>query len=116
AEDKGPEMLPVICDEVMKLKDGVDEQELARAKNQIKASLLMSRESSASIAEWIGRHLLTYGRYRPASEIVPMIDAITPVDIARIADKLTQSAPTLAALGPQKGLPDYEKVQERLAA
>ena len=60
-------MLPVLLDEVMKLQTGVDAQELARAKNQIKASLLMMRESSSGIAEWIGRHLLCYGRYKPGA-------------------------------------------------
>jgi predicted Zn-dependent peptidase len=118
AEDKGPEMLPVICDEIMKLERGVSEQELTRAKNQIKASLLMTRESSAGIAEWIGRHLLCYGRYKPASEIVALIDAVTADDIARIGRTLVQKRKglTLATLGPQKGLPKYEALQKRLAA
>ena len=116
AEDKGPEMLPVICDEIVKLRDGVNEEELKRAKNQIKASLLMSRESSASIAEWIGRHLLCYGRYKPAAELVPLIDSVTADDVARIAQKIGKSAPTLATLGPQKGLPDYDSIVKKLAA
>jgi predicted Zn-dependent peptidase len=117
AENKGPEMLPVICDEVMKLQDGVGEQELARAKNQIKASLLMVRESTQGMADWIGRQILTYGRHKPAAEIVKLIDAVTGDDIKRLGKKLAKESDsiTLAALGPQKGLPGYEKVRERLA-
>jgi len=115
-EDKGAEMLPVICDEIVKLQNGVSELELQRAKNQMKASLLMSRESSASIAEWIGRHLLCYNRYKPASEIAAMIDAVSTDDIARASTALISKPNlTLAALGPQKGLPGYEKVRERFA-
>jgi predicted Zn-dependent peptidase len=116
AENKGPEMLPVVCDEVLKLQDGVNEQELQRAKNQIKASLLMTRESSSGIAEWIGRHLLSHGRYKPASEIVALIDAISAADIARISKAITRSTPTLAILGPQKGLPKFDDVKKQLAA
>ncbi len=113
AEDKAAEMLPVICNEVIKLKDGIDEHELQRAKNQIKSSLLMSRESSASIAEWIGRHLLNYGRYKPAAEITKLIDAITADHIIRASGKLlSKNNITLTTLGPQKNIPEYEKVKK----
>jgi len=116
AENKGPEMLPVVCDEVMKLQLGADGQELKRAKNQIKASLLMTRESSSGIAEWIGRHVLCYGRYKPASEIVALIDAVNEDDILRVSKTLAANANrmTLTALGPQKGLPKYDAVVKRL--
>ena len=115
SEEKAPEMLMVVCDEVEKLQSGVTDHELQRAKNQIKASLLMSRESSSSIAEWIGRHLINYGRYKTASEIAAAIDAVSEEDIRRAsAQILAHGTPTLSALGPQKGLPDFAKVQERL--
>lgn len=118
AENKGPEMLPVLCDEVMKLSGGVGEHELQRAKNQIKASMLMTRENSSGIAEWIGRHILCHGRYKPAAEIVKLIDAVTAKDITRLGKTLSKQSHkvTLTTLGPQKGLPNYEKVQQRLAA
>jgi len=114
-ETKAPEMLPVICDEVMKLQKGVGENEITRAKNQIKASLFMSRESTSSIAEWIGRHLLNYKHYKPAAEIAALIDHVSVDDITRISASITGDTLTLAALGPQKGLPEYGKVQERFA-
>src|SRR5262249_41613799 len=116
SEDKGPEMLPVICDEVKKLAEGVEDQELVRAKNQIKAGMLMARESSAGSAEWIGRHLMCYGRYKPASELVAQVEAVMREDLARVVETLLsgKNRPTLAALGPQKGLPDYALVEKRL--
>jgi predicted Zn-dependent peptidase len=118
AEEKGPEMLPVVLEEVMKLQQGVSTHELARAKNQIKASLLMSRESSSAIAEWIGRHILTFGRYRPAAEIVKLVDAVTEYDIVRIGKTIAKNSSTLtlATLGPQKGLPDFKALQRQLAS
>jgi predicted Zn-dependent peptidase len=116
-ENKAAEMLPVICEEIVKLQHGVEDHEMQRAKNQIKASLFMSRESSASIAEWIGKHLLSFGRYKPASEIAASVDAVSAQDIARVSAALAKSpSPTLAALGPQKGLPEYDKVRELFAA
>ncbi len=117
-DDKAGEAIPAICGEIVKLQDGVSEPELLRAKNQIKSGLLMSRESSASIAEWIGRHLLCYGRYRSASEIVALVDAVTQKDMQRIAGKLLskRDSLTLTALGGVKDMPGYDTVQKKLAA
>lgn len=116
-EDKVAEAIPAICGEIVKLQGGVNEQELLRAKNQIKSGLLMSRESSASIAEWIGRHLLCYGRYRPANEIVALVDAVSQKDMQRIAGKLLakRDSLTLTALGGLKHMPAYADVQKKLA-
>lgn len=114
SEEKAPVMLPVMCDEVVKLQDGVSELELQRAKNQIKSSLLMSRESSPAIAEWIGRHLLYFGRYKPSSEVTALIDAITLEDMIRLSKTLTaQNNITFTALGPQSGLPEYVSINKR---
>ena len=43
--EKLGEILPVICDEVLKFGGDVSEGELARAKSQLKAGLLMGRRS-----------------------------------------------------------------------
>lgn len=111
-EGKAAEMLRVICDEVMKLQHNINDHELQRAKNQIKSNLLMSRESSSSIAEWIGRHLLFYGRYRPASEITVLIEQIGKEDIIRACNTLlTHDNITVTTLGPQGKLPDYEAIR-----
>src|SRR3546814_10392668 len=56
------ELVPVVCDELAKLTQSVSEEELDRARAQLRASLLMSRESSSSRAEQIAQHLLIYGR------------------------------------------------------
>jgi len=110
-EEKAPEMLKVVCDELQKIVNGIDASELLRAKNQIKASLLMSRESSSGVADWIGRHLICYGRYKPAREISSIIDAISEEDIIRISKQLLSDPKlTFTTLGPQKKLPDYSKI------
>lgn len=102
-EKESKELLPLITQEWNRLCDAISEEELMRAKNQQKASLLMARESSSSVAEWIGRHLLQFGEYRTASEIATRVDAITVADVMKLASELF-SAPrlTLAALGPTK--------------
>jgi len=116
SESKAPEMLSVACAEMAKLQKGVEDTELQRAKNQIKSGLFMSRESTSSIAEWIGRHLLSFGRYKPATEIAASVDAVTAEDIKHISESiLRRKNLTLTALGPQKGLPSYDKVHGMLS-
>ncbi|HEU5046333.1 MAG TPA: pitrilysin family protein [Rickettsiales bacterium] len=117
SEDKAADMIPVICAEALRLQQGISEHELQRAKNQIKSGLLMSRESSSAVAEWIGRHILCYGRYRTAAEITTLIDAITADDIMHAGQRLLAHRNiTVTTLGPQKKLPDYGAIQAYLAA
>ena len=80
---------------------GVSAAELLRAKNQLKAGVVMTRESSGAIAEWIARHLHVHGRYKTADEILEQIEAITPEDIRRVAARSFNTTPAIAALGPE---------------
>ena len=116
APEQAQELSLVLCDELAKLTQGVSEKELRRAKNQSKAELLMARESPQAVAGWIGRHLLAYGQYIPASVLTARIEAVTLDDIRRVAQTVLSGHPTIAALGDVKGVPDYGKIQERLSA
>lgn len=102
SSDKKDELISVLRDETSKLLQGVTDTELARAKNQQKAALLMRRESVTAVAEWIGRHLQDYNEYRTGKDIATRIDAVTKDDIASAASNIFAS-PTaaLATLGPK---------------
>jgi predicted Zn-dependent peptidase len=76
----------------------------------------MSLESTSSRAERLARHLQVYGRIIPIDEISRRIDAVSAVDIQRVAARLLTSAPTLTSLGPVGRLEDYEAVKARLAS
>lgn len=79
---------------------GVSAAELLRAKNQLKAGIVMTRESPGAIAEWIARHLHVHGRYKAAEEILIQIEAITADDLVRVAAQTFHQLPAIAALGP----------------
>ncbi len=99
------ELMPALADVLNHASEGISEQELLRAKNQLKASIVMARESIGSVAEWIGRHLLLHGRVKPASEILQQIDAITLADIKRMAHATVGSSRlSLTTLGPLDAL------------
>lgn len=110
------ELLPVVVTEIKKLmNEKVSDTELKRAKTQIKASLLMSLESSSTTAEIIARQMLLFKRVIPTAEIVERIEAISAEDLQNLAQKIFTSHPTYALLGSQGGTyPSYDKVLELL--
>ncbi len=111
------ELIPVTCDEIVKImQDPVGEAELARAKAQIKAGILMSRESMLSRANRQAKYLINFHRTPDIDRVIAQVDAITVYGIQKLAQKIFTGKPTVAALGPIKGLESYEKIEKRLAA
>lgn len=114
-EEEVAELVSVVCDELKRVAaDRMDGEEIARSRAQIKAEVLMSLESTSARAERVARHLQIYNRIIPVDEIARRIDSVTAGDVRRVAERLLTSPPTLAALGPVGGLPDYETVKARL--
>jgi len=109
------ELVPVICDQMLKIADGVEEAELARARAQIKAGLLMSMESTMSRAEQLGQHLLLFGRPIPVKEILARIDDVDVTAVRRAASELFGTRPTVAALGPIAQLESFERIAGRFS-
>lgn len=66
---------------------GPMENEVERAKSQLKASLLLGLDGTTAIAEDIGRQLVTSGRRMTPKQIENAVDAVTPADIKRVAQK-----------------------------
>lgn len=95
------ELTGALKDVLASMKNGVGDDELLRAKNQLKAGTVMTRENCGSIAEWIARHLHVYGEYRKVDMLVAEIEAVSKADMVRMAElALSTATPTVAALGP----------------
>lgn len=110
------ELMPLIADELNKVRLSVDEDEVARARAQLKASILMSLESTSSRCEQLARQMLIYGRPVPAEEIVAKVDAVTADDVVRVAERLFSTKPTLSAIGPLANLEADDTFAARLSA
>jgi predicted Zn-dependent peptidase len=115
-EDDLAELVPAVCEEFAGVADSLTEQELIRARAQIKAGTLMALESSGSRCEQAARHLLIHNRTIPYAEIVARIEAIDQAAVRRVARRLLQGKLTLAALGPIEDLESLDKIAARLAA
>ena len=108
------ELMPVICEEINKIcREKVSEQELNRAKTQLKASMLMALESSSSTAEVLARQMLLFDRIIPIEEMVERIEKVSVDDVQNIARKIFSSNPTDTLVGDSEGSPPSDEIKHR---
>jgi len=108
------ELVPVIAGELAAVADRVGDEEVARARAQMKAGLLMSLESSAARAEQIARQKAVFGRVLPIDEVIERVDSVDAAAVVRLARELVSaSALTLAAVGPVERLESYDRIAAR---
>lgn len=109
-EEEAAELMPAVCDEILKVRDGISEEELNRAKAQLKASVLMSLEHPTARSEQNAGHLLTFGRLLEKEEILEKIAAVSLDGVKKLAGRIFSQTPTLAALGPVGHVMSYDKL------
>lgn len=115
-EKQVSELLPVVCDELLKVGTTLNEAEIERAKAQLRAHVLMKRESTSARAESNARQLATYGRIIDTAETIEKINAVDKAMLIKTADLLFVGKPTLASLGPVANVMSYEKLTDTLKA
>ena len=114
-ERETPELIDVLSEQLAAVRGKeAPEEEVRRARTQIKAGILMSLESTSSRMEGLGSQLLIYGRPIPVEELVRKTEAVTASDVMRVARRIFSGRPTLAAIGPLDGLEPYARLKERL--
>jgi predicted Zn-dependent peptidase len=116
AEDL-PDLVGITLDELKRSADDMTEAELARARVQMKAGLLMGLESPSSRAERLARLVAVWNRVPPLEETVAHIDGVTLAGLRDHARALVGSSRAAMALyGPVAKAPDLAQVAGRLAA
>ena len=115
--DKVADLAHLTIDELRRSADDLTEAEVARARAQIKAGLLMGLESPSSQAERIARALAIWGEVPTAEEVAERIDTVTAADVRAHAGRLLSVArPALALYGPVRKAPARDALAQRLAA
>jgi predicted Zn-dependent peptidase len=109
------ELMKVCAGEIEKATETVTEVEIARAKVQMKAGLLMALESSSARAEQLARQMIIYGRPVSLEETVAKVEAVT-VDSVRAAGTamLSRGKPVVTVLGPGTRLESAAAIAESL--
>jgi len=105
--------LRVLAEELRRFReDGVTREELDRNREQAKANVLMSLESTGSRMNRLGRSELSLGRIPEIDEVVAGYDAVTRDDIAELARVCMN--PKMLAFSAVGKVPSAEVCQEKL--
>ncbi len=99
-------VIEVSLEEVEKLKNGdVTSDELRRAKQQLRGSLLLSLEVPRNRMSRMARNELYFGRLISPGEVIEAIEQVTLEDLRRVASSLFQpQALTTTVVGPVRHL------------
>jgi predicted Zn-dependent peptidase len=116
AEEIGA-LAELTIDELKRAAEDMSEAEIARARAQMKAGLLMGLESPSSRAERLAKLLSIWGRVPDISEAIARIEAVTAQGTREYAQGLlARSGMALALYGPIDRAPYLAQLSERLAA
>ncbi len=99
--DEAPSLIPLIKDEMAKVVDDVLDDEINRARAQLKSSILMSLESTSSRCEQMARQFSLYGRPIPTRETVDKVEAVDKAAVQRVAKRLFSGPATQVTIGPK---------------
>lgn len=110
------ELTQLTLDEMKRAADDMSEAEVARARAQLRAGLLMGLESPSSRAERNARLLSIWGRVPDVAEAVAKIDAVDTAAVRGYAAEVTAAKAALAVYGPVARAPGIDEVRKGLAA
>lgn len=111
-DNKLDDLMWYVMGNLVRMVHSPSDEEVERAKVNLKATMLMGLDGHSNVAEDIGRQLLTYGRRMTPAEIFSRIDAITVDDIKATAAKVINDKDhALAAVGGIHELPDYNWIR-----
>ena len=115
--DDIPQLVPVIIDELRKSSETIHQQEIDRARAQIRAQLLMGQESPSARAGQIARQMILYGRPIPNPEMMERLAGITTERLTDLAGRLFfDTMPTLSAVGPIEKLAPMSEISATLVS
>ncbi len=114
--DKTDELIPAALNELRNLQNGISKEELDRARTQLKASLLMSLESTGSRCAQIARQIQVHDRIISTEDMIRKIDAVTENDVLAMARTIFNGAPTLTTMGPARNIPTPDALHAALCS
>ncbi len=106
AAENAREVLDLTLAEFTRLKsEPVTEEELKRAKDQIKGNMVLGLESSSSRMSNLARQQMYHGRFFSVDEIISEVSQVQAADLQRVAQALLQTdRMALTLLGNLGGL------------
>ena len=100
--DKAQQTLDVTWEQFCRLKDGITEDELQRAKVGLKSSLIMQSESTGARSAGIAGDYFLLGRVRTLEEIRDAIESLTVASIVEFLQRHPFETYTAVTIGPKE--------------
>lgn len=106
SRENAPKVVQSVVAEFRKLKtEAVSAEELKRAKDQLKGSLMLSLESSTARMSNLARQELYFDRFYTMDEIIARVEAVTEADLMQLAEEyFAANSIAVTVLGNLNGL------------
>ena len=104
-------------DELRRVRHDLAEDEVVRARTQLKAGMMMALESASSRSERLTRMFLNWNRVVDLDEVCTRIDEVNRDRVIDFADRICRTGdPAMSLYGPIAGTPPVSVLKDRLAA
>lgn len=101
AKKRVSEVIDLVVKEMKGLKDTIKEEELQRAKDQIKGNLILGLESTSNRMQNIARQEIYYGRYYSPEDVIRSIERVNLSHVRELAERLIgDNSIAITLLGP----------------
>jgi predicted Zn-dependent peptidase len=116
APEHTPELIDVTADVMLSMGKAVTEKEIARAKAQLKTSLVMNLENASSRADQVARQFLAFGEVPKLNYLIKRIEAVEADSVRELAQEIfSTNKPSVSAVGQLSGLASYSDIASRFA-
>ncbi|MFM9136364.1 MAG: M16 family metallopeptidase [bacterium] len=94
-----------LCREVLDdvRRDGLGDEELARAKGQVRGGLVLGQEDTGARMSRIAKGEMLFGEIPSVDDVLARVDAVTTEDVGALASEVLAAPVTHAAIGPFGG-------------
>ena len=98
-------------EEMHRMKEGIPEEDLHRARELAKGRLLLRMEDTRAVAAWGGAQELLHNEVRTVDQVVECVDEVTTEDVRQAADQfLAGDKLNLAVVGPYRSDKQFQNV------
>jgi predicted Zn-dependent peptidase len=103
-EENLAECVRIVAEQIAELAEhGPADEELARAKENLKTRIMLSMEATSNRMSRLGKSLITDGELLDFDRILAEIEAVEAASVAKLAEVLLQpDAYSVAAIGPSR--------------
>jgi len=101
SNDRAQETLDVMLQELVRLGEGIEQNELDRCRARAKSSLIMQQESSRGRASSLARNWFLLGEIRTLEEVRNRIEALTIESILNYVHRMPAGDFTVLTIGPR---------------